>query len=96
MDPNDRLLLKRNLELAEENNKMLKSMRNSQRINTIMRVFYWIFIIGFGIWSLQMVQPYLKTLTDTYGAISNLSGSGSSSGSSNSLIDLLKKYGGGK
>ena len=96
MDPDVRLLLKKNLELSEENNRMLKSMKRSQRFNSIMRILYWAFIIGVGYVSLQAIQPYVTMLTNTYSQIQGV-GSGSNSGSPSSFnwkdaAEFLKSF----
>ncbi len=66
MDPDVRVLLKKNLELAEENNRMLRSMRRNGRIMSIIHVLYWIVILGLALWSYQTIQPYLEQALKTY------------------------------
>ena len=46
MSPEERELLKRSVELAEENNDILRSMRRSMRLARIMSIMYWVVIIG--------------------------------------------------
>ena len=59
MDPESKQLLQNTLALAEENNKMLKAMRRAQRWATIMRVLYWIIIIGAAYGAYQFLTPYM-------------------------------------
>jgi hypothetical protein len=49
MEPEEREMLKKTLELAQENNKMLHRIRRGMFWGRIMRVVYWIIIIGVAI-----------------------------------------------
>jgi hypothetical protein len=80
MDPETKKLLEETLELSRENNKILHSLRRSLRLQRIMTILYWVFIIGSAVGALWLVQPYID-------AISGSSGASSQSGS-----DLLKSY----
>lgn len=66
MDPETKQMLAETLELSRENNKMLRSLRNSQRWASIMRVLYWVAIIGISIGAFYFVEPYLKNLLNIY------------------------------
>ena len=46
MTPEEKELLKRSVDLAEDNNIMLRAMRRSMRISRFMSIIYWVFIIG--------------------------------------------------
>lgn len=59
MDPESKKLLEENLELSQENNNMLHSMRRSQRIASFMSFVYWILIIGSAVGVFYFVQPYV-------------------------------------
>jgi hypothetical protein len=59
-------LLEENLELAKENNGMLKRLRNAQRWATLYRIFYIVFMIGIVYGGYYLVQPYIKSLINTY------------------------------
>ncbi|MFA5889059.1 MAG: hypothetical protein WCW47_02420 [Candidatus Paceibacterota bacterium] len=86
MSPEEKELLKRSVQLAEENNDILRSMRRSMRLGRIMSIIYWAVIIGSAVGALYLVQPYLETLMGIYGgAKSGLGGGGDMSG----LRDLL-------
>ncbi|MFA6076846.1 MAG: hypothetical protein WC735_02100 [Candidatus Paceibacterota bacterium] len=67
MSPEERELLNRSVALAEENNKMLHSMRRSMRLASITRAIYWIFIIGSAVGAFYLLQPYVDQLKDVYG-----------------------------
>ncbi len=66
MSPEERELLNRSVSLAEENNKILLSMRRSQRWASITRAIYWIFIIGSAVGAYYFLQPYIDQLKDVY------------------------------
>lgn len=81
MSPEETELLNKAVELSEDNNKMLHSMRRSQRIASFFRVIYWLFIIGSAVGAYYFIQPYVDQLMEVYGgAKSNL----------NSVNSLLK------
>lgn len=66
MDPESRKLLQETLELEKENNDMLRSMRRSLRIQRIMSILYWIFIIGSALGAYYFIQPYIEQLMGIY------------------------------
>lgn len=68
MDPESKRLLGETFRLAEENNKMLHSMRRSMRIGRIFKAVYWILIIGSAVGAYYFVQPYLEQLIGGYGS----------------------------
>jgi len=72
MDPESRKLLDKTLELAEENNKILRSMRRSQRVSSIIRFIYWVFIIGSAVGAYYFIQPYLEQIMSIYGGASDV------------------------
>ncbi len=67
MQPEDRELLKRTVELEEENNSMLRSIQRSMRLARIMSILYWVFIIGSAVGAYYLIQPYIEALTGVYG-----------------------------
>ncbi len=67
MDPEDKELLEKNLELAEENNEILRKMERSMRWSRIMSILYWIVIIGSAVGAFYLVQPYIQAITGAYG-----------------------------
>lgn len=66
MSPEERELLQRSVQLAEENNDILRSLRRSMRLSRIMSILYWVVIIGSAIGALYLIQPYLNTLMGVY------------------------------
>lgn len=67
MSPEDRELLQRSVELAEENNDILRAIRRSMRFARIMSILYWVVIIGSAIGAFYLIQPYLDALSNIYG-----------------------------
>ena len=85
MSPEERELLKRSVELGEENNNILRSMRRSMRFARIMSVMYWVVIIGSAVGAYYLIQPYLNAITGAYGGAKDTVG-----GSLSGIMDLLK------
>ena len=69
MTPEERSLLERTCAMTEENNKILHSMRRSNRISTIMRAIYWVIILLVGFGAYYFIQPYLTTMLNLYGQV---------------------------
>jgi hypothetical protein len=72
MSPEERELLNRSIALAEENNKILRSMKRSQQWASVMRAVYWIFIIGSAFGAYYFLQPYIDQLKDVYSGASDV------------------------
>ena len=67
MDEEFKVLLRKNLELSKENNRLLKKMRRSAFIGNILRVIWWAVIIGLPIYLyFSVLQPYLEELAAVY------------------------------
>jgi hypothetical protein len=66
MEPGLHDLLERLLDLTEENNKILRKMQRMERISTIFRIIYWLFVIGAAIGLYYYIQPYQNSLIHTY------------------------------
>lgn len=76
----------------EETTKLLTAMRRAQKTAAVMKWLYWLMIIGLGIMSLYLIQPYLEQLK---GAYSLFGGSGEESASGTdygALLDQLKEF----
>ncbi len=74
MDAEDKKKLDRILELAEENNKYVRSVRKSQKTSQMFKAIYWVVIIVFVLGGFYYVQPYLKTLNGIYSSVSSKDG----------------------
>lgn len=62
-------MLKKTLELAQENNKMLRSIRRGMFWGRIIRVVYWVVIIGAAIGIYYYIAPYLDSAISAYGNV---------------------------
>ena len=70
MSPEEKVILERTMKLSEENNRILHSIQRSMRIARIMRVVYWLFIIGSAVGAYYLIQPYVDSLVGIYSSIS--------------------------
>lgn len=84
MTPEEKALLEETHELATENNKILRSMRRSARFDRLMKVAYWIIIIGFTVAAYYALQSYTATLKNAFG------GAKESAGQYSDLVNVLK------
>ncbi len=66
MTPEQEQILREVKQLAEENAETLRVIRRSYRIGNIMRVVYWVFLIGLSLGALYFIQPYVDTAKDAY------------------------------
>jgi hypothetical protein len=78
MDPEDKKLLEKVYELAEENNEMLRKVRAVQKRAFFFQIVRWVFIIGIAIGAFYFLQPYvdnfqyfLENTSDTIDKIKN-------------------------
>lgn len=69
MQPEEKEMLKKTLELAQENNKMLHSIRRSMLRGRIFQIIYWLIIIGAAIGAYYYVEPYIDTAVGAYGNV---------------------------
>jgi len=69
MTPEERHLLELTHKLAEENNRILVSIRRSNRVSAIFRVLYWIIIIGISVGAYYFIQPYVNTAFDLFNVV---------------------------
>ena len=78
MDEQNKRLLEENLALAKENNQMLKKVLRSQKRGEIMKIVYWLLIIGIAFGAFYFVQPYLENVisiyTNTAGVLEEING----------------------
>jgi hypothetical protein len=80
MTPEEKELLKRAVAIGEENNDILRSMQRSQRLASIARWIYWIFIIGSAVGAYYLIQPYINAIT------------GAAGGAKSSWSDILNSF----
>ena len=90
MDNEMKELLEQVKATAEENTKILKSIRRSSRISYFFSILYWIVIISISVGAFYYVQPYIDDLTKTYSQIKDTSNK--ISNVSTSPIQSIKNY----
>ena len=66
MDDEERKILDKTYSLAKENNKILKELRAAKRREAVMRLIYWLVIIGVALTIFYYIQPYIENLTEIY------------------------------
>jgi hypothetical protein len=69
MNPEEKEMLEEALELAEENNKILRKLQSSARWARFFRILYWAVIIGLSIWAYYYLQPLLQQLLEAYAGV---------------------------
>lgn len=72
MTPEERALLQKAVTLSEENNKMVRSILRSMRIQRFMTIIYWLFIIGTAVGAYYFIQPYLSQIISIYGGANDI------------------------
>lgn len=87
MDREEKELLKKTVQLEEENNDMLHAIRRSMRLSHIMSVIYWLFVIGSLVGAFYFIQPYFDKVMEFYnGAKSGINNS------SNSVSNFINSF----
>jgi len=69
MDPEIKDMIRKNLELSAENNKMLHSIKRGIFWGKIMRIVYWVIILGIGVGLYYYVEPYIDGAVGAYGNV---------------------------
>lgn len=69
MQPEEKEMLKKTLELSQENNKMLHSIKRSMLWGRVFRAVYWFIIIGAAIGAYYYIQPYIDEAVRAYGNV---------------------------
>ena len=67
MEDENKETLRRILELAQKNNKILTGIQKSMLWGRVFRYVYWIIIIGAGIGAYYYIQPYIDGIISAYG-----------------------------
>lgn len=67
MEEEIKILLRKNLELTKENNRLLKKLRRATIISGLLRLVWWVVILGIPVFLYYYVlQPYLGELSAAY------------------------------
>ena len=92
MTDEEHSLLERTYKIAQENNAILRSIRRSNRISSVVKVLYWVIIIGVSYGAYYAIQPYFNKMLDLYTQIqSDAAAAHSTIDSVTSLKTLLPK-----
>lgn len=67
MDEEAKMLLRKNLEVTRENNRLLRKIRRSAVIGGVVKIIWWAVIIGvpFALYY-YILQPYMAEITQAY------------------------------
>ncbi len=69
MDQVVKTLLEETKKLVEDNNKILHSIQKRERLSFLVRILYWLVIIGIGVGAFYYVKPYMEQLMKVYQSI---------------------------
>jgi len=87
MEEDTKKLLRRNLEMTRENNKLLKKIRRNTIIANIMRLVWWSVIIGVPVFLYYYVlQPYVTELKVAYQGVTD-----GVSGAQDALLNIIDR-----
>mgnify|MGYP003394154723 CR=1 FL=1 len=93
LDDELKSLLKRNLELAEENNRMLHSMRRMAIWGGFFKLLWWILILIVpAIIYYIYLAPYVGQITDTYKDVQGLRANLETNNPLSGLKELYEQY----
>jgi len=79
-------ILEETLELAEENNKILRRMQRAMRWGRFFSLLYWLIIIGSAVGAYYFLQPFIASFQETFQSFT--SGVGSLQNVGQQLQDL--------
>ncbi len=66
MDPETSHLVRKTLDLVEENNRILKGLQSTARWNRFFVFLKWLVIIGITFGTYYFIEPYLNQAISTY------------------------------
>ena len=68
-------LVKRQAQLNADTNKVVHSMRRSQRVHTFMSVAWWMLVLAVSAYTyFNYVQPYVEQIVGIYGSAQDFQG----------------------
>lgn len=74
MNPEERKLLEKTLQLTVENNLILHKQQRAARWGTAFRIIYWVFIIGASLGAYILIQPYVDQIKGLYSEVRGSAG----------------------
>ncbi|MFA6353474.1 MAG: hypothetical protein WCW93_00900 [Candidatus Paceibacterota bacterium] len=90
MDPESKKLLEETYRLTEENNHMLRKVRNVQRWSVFWSSLKIVLVIGIALGLFYFLEPYIEKMISLYNSVSGTTGN--MNYNSSSFQDLLKKF----
>ena len=64
-------LLEKEIEIAQENNKILKKIQRGMRLGNFFSILYWLFILGTAVGAYYFLQPFIESFGGILGSFSN-------------------------
>ncbi len=97
MTPEERRLVQETLDIARENNNILRKMRRGQFFSNIIQSLKWIVFIIISIYSWLLIQPYFERIIETYSQVQDAANSvnnfkSSTSVDTSGLQNLLETF----
>lgn len=71
MNPEDKDMIRRTLELTEENHKILRGILSRNRWSNFFRILYWVLIVCVAIGAYIKVQPFIGVIFNAYTSITS-------------------------
>ena len=65
----ERVLLEKVVALSEENNKILRGIRRSNRLGFVWKIIYWTAIIALSYGAYVYIQPYANLMLKEYSSL---------------------------
>ena len=92
MNPEEQSLLEKIYKLTEENNNLLKSIQRTNRFSLVVKVLYWVIIIGLSFGALFFIQPYINSINGVLesGDKSGINGVSPYKSYTDNVMELLK------
>lgn len=70
-----RELVKRQAQLNADTNKVVHSLRRSQRVHSFLSLLWWVLVLGVSAYTyFNYVQPYVDQVVGIYGSAQNFQG----------------------
>lgn len=68
-------LVKRQAQLNADTNRVVHSLRRSQRVHTFMSILWWALVLGVSLYTyFNYVQPYVEQIVGIYGSAQDFQG----------------------
>ena len=68
-------LVKRQAQLNADTNKVVHSMRRSQRVHSFFAIVWWLLVIGVSVYTyFNYIQPYVEQIVGIYGSAQDFQG----------------------